>query len=191
MLLLLFLLLWSYPLVPSLFSSRAESWLSCFVLEQPGFIPVHPCKHSNYTHWIYPYSTLQHTLHIWGLPHYMNNRLMYYLVKSRPSPPYIPSHTPTKILTNITFFYFLFYGPQLESGAGIVTVLWSVTACGMNHPKTILYIYISYGEWVECLSPILGDRGTQTHGFEAWAGQTNDLKMDNCCFLARCSALWG
>ena len=80
------------------------------VLKQPRFIPVHPYKHSLYTHWVYPYNTMQHPLHILGLPHHMQHRLAYYLVQSRPSPAYIPfAHmrvcTQTHTQTNMVFFY--------------------------------------------------------------------------------------
>ena len=30
-------------------------------------------------------------------------------------------------------------------------------------------------ECIECLSPILGDHGIQTHGFKPWSSQANDL----------------
>ena len=36
----------SRPLIPSFLASPTESWPSCFVLEQPGFIPVCFCNHS-------------------------------------------------------------------------------------------------------------------------------------------------
>ena len=44
---------------------------------------------------------------------------------------------------------------------------------------------------VEHPSPVLGDRGIQTHGFEPWSSQTNDLKIDTCHFLAMRSSLLG
>ena len=83
--------LWCHPLIPS-FLSRAESWPSCFVLEQPGFIPVCPCNALTNTHWVYPYNTLQHPFHILGLPHHMQHRLTYY--------PACPLHTSHRAHTN-------------------------------------------------------------------------------------------
>ena len=40
-------------------------------------------------------------------------------------------------------------------------------------------------------SPVLRDRAIQIHRFEPWSCQTNDLKIDSCRFLARCSVLSG
>ena len=37
----------------------------------------------------------------------------------------------------------------------------------------------------------LVDRGIRTHGFEPRSSQTNDIKIDACRFLARCSTLLG
>ena len=30
---------------------------------------------------------------------------------------------------------------------------------------------------------------SEPYGFECWSSETNDVKIDNCHFLARCSAL--
>ena len=38
--------LWSCPIILSFLASLVESWPTCFVLEQCGFIPVRPCKRS-------------------------------------------------------------------------------------------------------------------------------------------------
>ena len=40
-------------------------------------------------------------------------------------------------------------------------------------------------ECVKHSSPVFGDRGFGPHGLDPWSSQTNDLKMDNCPFLAR------
>ena len=36
-----------------------------------------------------------------------------------------------------------------------------------------------------------GDGNFEPVGFETWLSQTNDVKIDTCHFLARCSALLG
>ena len=41
-----------------------------------------------------------------------------------------------------------------------------------------------------CL-PVWQVMGSEPHGFKPWSSQTNDIKLDTCCFLARCSALLG
>ena len=46
-----------------------------FILEQPGFTPVCTLYALASTHWVYPYNTLQHPVHILGLPLHMQRRL--------------------------------------------------------------------------------------------------------------------
>ena len=88
-------------LIPSFLASPAESWLSCFVLEQLVFIPVCSCKCSlQYTLGL----PLQHTLYIVRLPHHMQH--IHISGSIQTSTAYIALHTHmrTEILT--TFFYY-------------------------------------------------------------------------------------
>ena len=54
----------SYPVLPHL---PCFVLTKCFVLEQPGFIPVCPSYAPANTHGVYSYNPLQHPLHILSL----------------------------------------------------------------------------------------------------------------------------
>ena len=76
-----FSLLWSHPLIPLFLASPAESWSSCFVLEQPRFIPVPLANAPSNTHWVYPYNISTY----WACP--TTSSIDSYIIWSNPDRP--------------------------------------------------------------------------------------------------------
>ena len=82
----------SYP-VPS--RLPCSSWLSCFILEQPGFISIQSCKHSLHAQWVYHNSLCNTPPHTGPVPPQSHATYTHiYLVQSRPSlDTFLHAHT--------------------------------------------------------------------------------------------------
>ena len=117
-----FFISWSHSLILSLLPITAESWPSCFVLEQPEFIPVHPCTYTLGLPCNIP-STY------WACPSMCSIDPFIWFNSDHPPCTHPFAHTQT--LINLSYFLLwrptsYFTRPPWESGAASGTVLQTV-----------------------------------------------------------------